>query len=169
MTIENLQVAWLCSFVNTTYRFWSGEGDLSFDSVTYTGAGQLIEISPAEVDLKSQNRRLTASLALNDDPAIRQAFMQDPGPLTVEVNWIYSEDNGKTWTRLPRKYVGRLSNPKFVNNVYQVELETYAGDVDRGRPRRWSDEDQRAYYPGDKGMEYMRELEQGIDKVLWPP
>ena len=51
-----------------------------------------------------------------------------------------------------------------------VEIETQRGDVDRGRPLRWSHEDQQRRFPDDLGMEYMRKLahDDGIE-TGWPP
>ena len=94
--------------------------------------------------------------------------MIDNGPYDIEVDWVYSEDNGATWKRLGRKLIGQLSRPIIKSQTYQIEVETVHGDVDRGEVQYWSDEDQKAKYPGDKGMEYMRKLSEGID-IKWPP
>ena len=100
-------------------------------------------------------------------------FMQDEGPLPVKIQWIYSED-GVTWQDAPVSISGRLSDTKIEGNAIAAELETRRGDVDRGRPRRLSHEDQmargRAQSPSvvDRGCEYMRKLAQVGYKVAFP-
>ncbi len=158
-------IAWLAEFKDTTHLFWSGEGTLTFNSKTYEGA-PFIRVSASQSSVGAPRRRLQVSFALTDRTT-RLAFLQDPGPLTVEVTWIHSTDNGATWQLAPRKFVGRLSNPVISGGVYTIEIETYGGDVDRGVPLTWSDDDQQKRFPGDKGFEYLRQLASGID-TSWP-
>lgn len=177
---EALTVHWLMTFPdhNPVYRFWSGEGDLSLDGHTWAGRSW-VSLSAAENALDGPDKRMTVSLAVSttsDEPAEREAMrhlrtilMQDPGPLEVVIEWIFSRDHGQTWQRLPATFAGRLSNPVIRDGVYSIEIETWAGDVDRGRPLKWSDEDQRARAPGDRGLEYMRQLSEGIVDARWPP
>ena len=163
-------VAALATFPGTepAYRFWTGADDLTYDGATYQGR-DFVALAPAEATLGAPNRRMTASFAFAGLPrAQKNAFLQDPGPLTVELEWIYSDDQGQTWARVPRKFVGRLSRPRIVDGIYTIEIETWGGDVDRGRPRKWSHEDQRARDPTDRGMEYMRPLAAGVE-TRWPP
>ena len=159
-------VAWLAHIMDSGHRFWSGESDLTIGGETYQGRS-FISLSTAEASIDAPRRRMTASFPAVD-PALRAEFGQDPGPLVVEIRWIYSLDNGQTWLFVPRKFIGRLSSPIIREGVYTIEIETFGGDVDRGRPLRWSDEDQRRRFPGDRGMEYMRELEEGVVN-RWPP
>ena len=159
-------VGWLANFMDSGHRFWSGEGDLTIGGEVYQG-NNFISLSTAEASLDAPRRRMTASFPAID-AALRAALMQDPGPLVVEIRWIYSLDHGQTWLFVPRKFVGRLSSPVIRAGTYTIEIETFGGDVDRGRPLRWSDEDQQRRFPGDRGMEYMRELSEGID-TKWPP
>ncbi len=143
----------LATFPDTTpvYRFWSGADDLTLDGETYQGRS-FIALSPAEASLEAPDRRMTASFHMGPlTTAQRIELLQDPGPLTVQIEWIASTDQGQSWTRMPRKFVGRLSRPAIRNGIYTIEIETYGGDVDRGRPLKWSHEDQQGRFPGDLG------------------
>ena len=159
-------VAWLANFMDSGHKFWSGQDDLTLNGVTYQGRS-FISLSTAEASLEAPRRRMTASFPAVDG-ALRAMLMQDPGPLMVEIRWIYSMDHGQTWMLIPRKFIGRLSSPIIREGSYTIEIETFGGDADRGRPLRWSDEDQQRRFPGDKGLEYMRDLSEGID-TKWPP
>ncbi len=163
--MANLMVANAAEFVGTSYRFWTGEGDVTLNSQVYQGR-PFITLSAAETTLGAPDRRLTVSFPVTDR-TLRQQLLQDPGPLTIKILSIYSTDRGQTWNIVPSLFVGRLSKPVIRDGVYSIEIETYGGDVDRGRPLKWSDEDQRARSSGDRGFEDVRALASGIE-TRWP-
>ena len=148
-------------------RFWSGDEDLIFDSKAYAGRN-FIALSGSENSIGAPSRRMTASFAATT-PELRAALLQDPGPLMVVIEWIVSNDYGQTWNRVPHKFVGKLSKPVIKDGIYSIEIETYGGDIDRGRPLKWSHDDQQKRFPGDRGMEYTRRLAEGIRDATWPP
>ena len=162
-------VRWLAEFPTSdpVHRFWSGDDDLTLDGKTYEGRN-FISLSGAEASVDAPRNRMTASFAVVT-PALRQALMQDPGPLTVVIEWIYSNDQGQTWRKAPRKFVGRLSRPVIRDGVYTIEIETFGGDIDRSSPLKWSHEDQMARSPGDRGLEYMAEISELMGDRAWPP
>ncbi len=156
---------WFCYFPSTGDRYWSGDGSVTYDGETWEGAS-FIEISQSEKSLGAPNKRLSAFFRLTTDQAYAEA-LQDPGPLQVQIDWVVSEDHGQTWTKV-RRVIGKLSAPKIgPNDVYTIEVETYAGDADRGNPLYWSHEHQKAAYPDDEGFEHMASLSAGI-KGTWP-
>ena len=164
-------IHWLLEF-ESGERYWSGEGDLSFGGVTWQGTsrgkGSIISIGPAENALGPIDNRLTASMDATN-PTVRAAMLTDPGPINITLQWIYAVDGGSTWTRIDRKFSGRLSRPIIKDGLYTVEIETHLGDVDRGQPVAWSHEDQMSRYAGDTGMKMMRQIsEAGVD-IKWPP
>ena len=168
-------VAWLAYFPavgaplnQPAYRFWSGTGTLEYLNEDWLGAGSLISVGAAETSINQPTRRMTIALSTAGDEVLRQQLMQDPGPLEIEVRWIYSEDQGLSWLLVPRLFKGRLSRPVIADGIYTIELETYAGDVDRGRPVKWSDSDQRRRDSTDNGMGYMTTLASGFER-RWPP
>ena len=148
-------------------RYWTGEGQLSFQGKQWTG-GLGIQLSDVTTAIGAPSRRMTASFAVVNRP-LRLALLDDPGPLQVEIQWLFSKDAGKSWTAIGSKFVGRLSTPKITNGVYTVELETYTGDIDRGKIAKWSHERQMSRTAAvDRGMEMSNDLEVGIESK-WPP
>ena len=150
-----------------TFHFWSGSGDLDYDGETWRGAYGVVEVSETEQDISAPSQRVTVTVGIADN-TLRAALLQDEGPVVVELRWIYSTDSGLTYVPLPRRFMGRLSRPTMSDGLYRAELETYDGDIDRGRPKYWSHETQIAEHPDDNGLEAMRALGAGID-VSWPP
>lgn len=162
------QVAWLVDFVGReTGKFWSGRGDLLFEGSTYFGAGQIVEVQPFENAAGQQSVRNSAKLFFGNAPEVRRALLNDEGPLPIRVRYISSDNDGRNWTVLPVTFTGQLSNPTFDDaGVYSVEIETHTGDIDRGSPIYWSDEDQSRLY-GDRSFAWARRYQQGVE-ILWP-
>ena len=176
--IENTMVGWAVDIAGiglgrSPFRLWSGQGQLTLNGKTYEGTtfdgGALASISPVENSIGDPSSRAVVSIAV-PNAAIRSMLNIDVGPVWVEVFNIYSIDGGLSWTKLRTGIAGRLSRPNFdvEGSVYTVEIETWSGDADRGRPKLWSDESQKAEYPNDRGMEFLREYESGVE-IKWPP
>ena len=150
-------------------RFWTGRGRLDYSGDLFEGGGQAVGVGEVELVSGNPDRRLTITLS-SIPSALRAQFLQDVGAVEVEVALIFSADRGSTWQSAPLSYSGRLSSPTMVNGRLTVELETLRGDVDHGEVRYWSHEDQERRFPGDKGMEYMRQLSEGDgDEYMRPP
>ena len=153
-------------------RLWTGYGPLTFGNQTYQGAGAVLGVSEVETALGEPDKRVTLHLSGIPRP-LRRTFLQDAGPKEVLIEWIFSLDRGKTWSKAPNTtpfaFRGRLSTPSMTQGMLTVEVETMRGDVDRGRPLRWSHEDQQQRHPGDLGMTYMRALANEGVTTAWPP
>ncbi len=154
------------------HRFWSGEGELTIGGLIYNGVerqdgGAVMSISELEQQAGEPGKRLTIQLLVVAE-AFRRLLTMEIGAADVRIGWIFSEDMGQTWTELPRSFRGRLSAPTIAGGILTAEVETYAGDADRGRPLFWSHEAQQARFPGDLGFEFVREIAKGT-QVRWPP
>ena len=150
-------------------RVWTGQGSLTLDGADYAGGGKALAVSGAETRSGDPDKRLTITLS-GIPTDIRSTFLQDVGPLPVTVEWVYSSDSGESWQKVPGVlFRGRLSTPVLSEGVFEIEIETERGDVDRGRPLTWSDEDQRRRFTDDHGLEYMRQLSREGTESAWPP
>ena len=153
------------------YRVWSGFENLDWNGEIWDGTqsvnGSFVAVSPVTDKVGTPNRRASVSISVNAEMT-RELLAIDTGPVSVFLRYLYSLDNGLTWIEAPMALAGRLSQPKFEQGLYTVEIETWSGDADRGEPKFWSDETQRAEYPGDKGFEFVRGLSQGLE-TRWPP
>lgn len=162
-----LATGWLAEFGTVNVNLWSGDEPLNFMGKVYQ-PGNFINLQHASSEVGVPVRRMTASFAVAA-PALRATLLQDSGPLLVTARFIYSDDNGATWNLVGNRFMGRLSNPRMAGGVYSVEIETYGGDVDRGRPNRWSHEAQvKRGGGGDLAFEMGAKLASGLE-TRWPP
>lgn len=157
------------AFPSATLRMWTGYGDLVWDGHTWTGAGDMGEVSEIEeaVELAAKG----ASLRLNGIPpdiaaasltenyqgracvlylgamSAAGALVANPYPiLSGRMDQIEKQDQGKTAS-------------------LQLTVENRLVDLNRNRERRLTDEDQQTDYPGDKGFEFVNSLQN--KQLLW--
>ena len=152
-------------------RYWSGEGDLSFEGQTWRGTRfgdvALIQLSAVEFKQGSPDRRVTLSVLLNEE-ALKQSLHGDIGPVGLTLGFLHSEDDGATWARTPEgTFYGRASNGRIdESEVYSVDSESFLGDIDRSEPVYWSREAHVARYGANaKGFEQ----DTSNITVPWPP
>lgn len=148
-------------------RYWTGYGMLSKDGNEWAGGGEAVSVGGVQLLAGAPDQRSSFTLS-GVGAEIRGAFLQDAGPLQVTIQWIHSAD-GVNWSDAPVRVRGRMSQPVIKEGAVNIEVETRKGDVDRGRPRKVSHEDQQARYPGDRGCEYMRQNAQVEYDTAWPP
>lgn len=149
-------------------RWWSGEGTLAFETHNWLGAryrdgGMLMDISAARYTEALPGRRTTARLAVTSESA-RALLSVDLGAIDLTIGWIWRTPFGG-WSRIPRYFTGRVGASVLKDGVFEVEIETYLGDIDRGIPEYWSHE---TAQEGDLYAEQARELSEGSPS-RWPP
>ena len=160
-------VAWGVRYTATGEMYWSGDEDLDIGGDVWEPM-VAINVEHAKSELGAPSRRARVQLAVTD-PQLRSALLQDPGPLGIEVSWFTSDDRGISWSVVPTRFVGRLSAPEISGATYSMDVETYSGDVDRGRPVKWSHERQMTRDGSvDRGMEMAARLSVGFE-TKWPP
>ena len=156
-------VHWLLNLDDSDY-FWSGDEDLIFEGVTYTGAGKLIAVSEARVGEGSEiNISLQAA-----DPTLRESLLRQNNPIPIAFGWVFSKSKGLAWERLPLTYRGYLSGPVIVDGIYNASIGAITDDVRRRGGEKWSAETQRERFSNDPGMDGMKQIGQGL-RIGWPP
>ena len=164
-------------------RFWMGSGTIVGPSYevgkeTYSreyaetestfvwdGLGEVFDFSGYEVRSGRPEHRST--LTLSGIPIqLRRAYLQDEGPLRVETKWMFQPQGSEVWRVIENTgFVGQMSNVDMSECQIVIELETLQGDADRGRPRKWSHEDQR-YRPGPTGWELS--FSRSVQNTIFP-
>lgn len=149
-----------------TTNLWTGDTTETIGGVSYQPTDVLAGISISSGQLPNTESRVTLELYATTD-ALRTAFLSDPGPAMLTIRQAVSTDDGANWALVTRAFVGRLSAPELRGDRYSIDAVDRYGDPLRPAPRFWSDEDQQRRFPGDLGLQYMRQIAQGVD-VRWP-
>lgn len=144
---------------------WTGYGDLTIGAKTYLGAGQLLSLSSVEETTEIEAKG--ASLTLSGIPSsfISAALTQ---PYQGRECRIYFGV-----TNSPADYVevfaGELDQMNVVEAAdtatIQVTAENVLVRLERPAVRRFTDQDQKSRYPGDRGLEFVAGLQD--KEIFW--
>lgn len=150
-------------------RLWTGVGDLVWNSVTWTGGGQLLAISPLEE--AAEVRAVGFSVTLSGMPsslianALVNARQGRPGKLYLAlfdasaglIADPYQLDGG----RLDFTVIEDAGDTCTIAAQYESRLV----DLERPRERRYTAEDQKIDYPSDLGFDYVPSLQE--TELIW--
>lgn len=158
-------------FGSGTARFWTGRGDLVFEGDTYTGTGTLGKISAIEET--TELRRVAVDFELSGIPAevcaIANGDQWQGRNAIVYYGALQQSGNRLTLVDEPFQiFKGKMDVMKLVDgteSTITVSAESKQVDLERSSPRRYTAEDQRAEFPGDKGCDAVASLQQ--KEIRW--
>ena len=156
------------NFDSGTIALWTGYGDITVASETYTGGGQFLAISPVEETVEVAARGVTMSLNGIDASLISYALTEN-----------YQ-------TRSAKVYLGVISSGAVVADPYLVfngrmdvmtiddggdtasismTAESRLIELERPKLRRYTSEDQKLIHPDDTGLDFVASLQE--KEIAW--
>lgn len=173
-------------FDSQTLKFWSGLGDLTVGSDTYVGSGQMIEVSElnesADISAKGATVTLSGlpsnllSLVLTEPyqgrkckiffgalNAYGQRLLLEDGSLLLNQDgsaFTLSEAPSDVLTEVFTGYVDQMNIDEGAEtSVVSVSVESRLIDLQKPRPRRYTDASQKGRFPTDEAFEYVEDLQ----------
>jgi len=170
-------------------RLWTGVGTLVFEGVSYTGTGNLLDVSSIEETTEIAVRGATITLSGMPSEVISLALqspyqgrvckiyfgMFSKGSLQKEDGaYILLEDGGKIQlelqeTGLTQIFSGYMDEMNIDEGpdygTIELKVENKLIDLERARTRRYTSEYQKSVYPGDLGLDFVESLQD--KKVVW--
>jgi len=177
------------NFDASPLRLWTGSGDLVFQGVTYTGTGNLLDVSSieetSEIAVRGATLTLTGipsevvSLALQTPYQGRTCNiyfgMFSKGALLQEDGaYILLEGGGKIAlelqdTGLTQIFSGYMDEMNIdegpETSTVEVKVENKLIDLERARVRRFTSGYQKSVYPGDKGFDFVESIQE--KEIVW--
>lgn len=156
-------------FDGGTVRFWNGLGELTALGNTYTGSGNLLSVSDFEEtqDLNAQGITLTLSgipsnllsVALGEDYKSRECNI-----------YIGALDDTNILVSDPyRVFSGFMDVMKIIEggetSEIQLSAESKAVILTRKKDRRYTPEDQKKDFTGDKGLDFVPLMQDR--EIIW--
>lgn len=139
--------------------FWTGYGSIVWNSETYTGAGQLLAIDQVREtqELVAQGVDLTLSGIPQELVAIALAENYQGRPLTI---WFGCLDSAGSVVDDPYMiFKGRMDVMVIEDDAETARIvvssESDLIGLRDSKERRYTDEDQKAEYEGDRGLEFV--------------
>lgn len=147
----------------STVRYWSGYGNLSWNSQTWNGSGTVLGLAPVEEtdDIQAQGTTITVS---GVTPAWISIVLQSLSNGNAGIIRLAMLDSSNAVVSTPKIIfrglldgapLKRAAKDPVINLKYEHELV----DLERPREWRWTDEHQKRLYPGDRGLEHIAALQ----------
>ena len=148
---------------------WTGNGDLTVDSETYTGAGQLLNISGIEEDLELKSSGISISLTGMDSTILNLALTENyqNRPITVFLGFLMGGSNESAGEVTVFK--GRMTSLTITDTpqgaTITVNCENRLVDLNRPSNLRYTTESQQFISSGDTGFNRVQNLQD--KQIAW--
>jgi hypothetical protein len=155
-------------FDSGTLHMWTGIGDITWDSKTFIGGGNLVGVSSFQETQELQAKGLELTLSGIPEEQIAVALTENTRGRAFKM-WLASVQNGVVIGTPYRIFTGIMDSLGMKDTgqqatlVLKVESSVIIGQ--RNKVRRYTAEDQSKYYSTDTGLKGINSL---IDKeVVW--
>jgi hypothetical protein len=156
----NLFVAVELEFDSGAVRLWNGYHDATIDGDEYTGAGSFMSVGTIEESGEVSAKGTTIALSGIDASLISLALQENYQNRSARVI-IGTVDNGvfTDYTLFRGRMDVMAIEESGETASIRVTAENNLIDLERPRSSRYTSEDQKTYYPGDLGLDYVADLQ----------
>lgn len=157
-------------FASGVARAWTGVGPLRWNDRVFLGTGDLIGVGTVEETTEARSSGITLTLsaaAMGEqagfilEQALAEANSFQGRPVRV---WLALLADDATLLAEPVPLAEmRMDTMAIVDGRdarITLTAEGELGDLDRPRTRRYTNEDQQAEFPGDRGLEYVPSVQE---------
>ena len=157
-------------FDGGTIGWNSGFRDISFGGVNYLGLGEITSLSAVKESAGVTASGLTVGISGIKSEVI-SLMLSEPHinrPAYVYYTLLDEEDRQLTGNPilLFRGTMDSIDCEQGASASFSVSLKSRLADWERARTVRYTDAEQQKMHPGDKGFEFVGQLEQS--KIIWP-
>ena len=148
------------SFDSGAVRIWNGYHPITIEGEEYLGLADLMSVSGFDESMEIAAKGADVAIAGFDSSVISIALQENyqNRPMRIMVGTL---DNGVA--TVYTVFRGRMDvmdiNEAGGTSVISVSAENRLIDLERARSSRYTSEDQKTYYPGDLGLDYVAELQ----------
>ena len=156
-------------FDSGTIRFWNGTEDFVHDSNTYTGAGNLLDISSIDETQKTEARGISVSLSGIPSSLISIALAEEYQDRQVTIDLGFLDEDGVLIADPYRFFSGKADIMSITDGATTASISlTAESDIialKRINERRRTAEDQKLTYAGDTFFDNVVALQS--KEILW--
>lgn len=157
---------------STPLNLWTGYNTINIDGTTYVGSGDLLSVGAVDetADIRANGIKLTLSGL--DSSIISSALTEDSQGKVVKIYFgvLTTTDNQTVVVDTPyQTFEGFIDTMSILedNNtaVISVNVENKLIILEKALNRRYTDQDQKNLFSGDKGLEFVDDMQ---DKtIMW--
>lgn len=147
-------------FDSGTVRLWSGYGEKTLLGETYTGAGTLLQISDVEETAELSAAGVTLTLSGGPLELEALALSEPYQGRPAKVYFGVSANGAVAMTELFTATMDTMDIEESAETTsIQLQIENNLVDLERARVRRYTNNFQQSRFPGDRGLEFVEDLQ----------
>lgn len=147
---------------NTVYA-WTGVGNLAWNGVTWQGLGKFLAISQVAESSTVEAQGLTLTLSGVADDLLSDGLTEVQPGLRCEIYLALFDPSQALIPDPLLCYAGLVDQPTMdistKENTLTLAIENRLADMQRSQNQRYTDQQQRARYPNDAGLSFVRTLQ----------
>jgi hypothetical protein len=147
-------------------NIWTGYNDIFFGGVTYFPSGNLLSISSVDESADIRANGIRISLSGLDNSIISSALTEDSQGKVVKVFFgvVTTIDNRTQVVDTPyQTFEGFIDTMSITEDgdktLVTIAVENKLIILERPVERRYTDQDQKEFFAGDKGLEFVDSLQ----------
>lgn len=158
------------NFDSGTIGMWTGIGTITWNGIDFLGGGNLIGVSPIEETQDLEAKGLVVSLNGISSTLVALSLTEELKNRTFRLYLAGVNDQTLAITDEPyRIFSGLMDTIEFTDNGetanIRLRLENILYIGQRSKIARYTDEEQRKRFPGDKGLEFINRLQDR--EIVW--
>jgi len=156
----------------TPLRIWTGYGEFTILSQTYTGLGNLISIGQVQESAETKANGIKISASGLNTSVLASALTQTQQGVVVNVYFgvLTTTSNAQAVVDTPYEIFSGFVDTVQISeegdtSVISFDIESKLISLERPLDFRYTDQDQKHFFPNDKGLEFVDDLQD--KKIIW--
>ena len=162
-------IAVKAEFASGDVRVWSGVDDLTINSETYTGAGDLLAIGEIEEDIDLSSKGISISLSGMDTTVLNIALTESYQNRFVTIFLGYVMGGTNEVAGVVTLFKGRITTLTVNDNpagaTISIDAESRLIDLERPSNLRYTKESQNFLHSGDTGFNRIASIQD--KEIIW--
>ena len=162
-------IAVKAEFDSGDVRVWSGVDDLTINSETYTGAGDLLAIGEIEEDIDLSSKGISISLSGMDTTVLNIALTESYQNRFVNIFLGYVMGGTNEVAGVVTLFKGRITTLTVNDNpagaTISIDAESRLIDLERPSNLRYTKESQNFLHSGDTGFNRIASIQD--KEIIW--
>ena len=150
-------------FLEGTVRLWTGLGEITIDSNTYTGSGALLGVSSVEETAELKATTLTVTLSGIDSSILAASLNANYQNRLLTVFLGMLNTSYGVVASSYQLFQGRMDSMQIndTGNTISIALSVESRIIDLEKPNesRYTSEEQKRLFTGDLGLDFVTDLQ----------
>lgn len=157
---------------STPLRLWTGQGELTIDSEIYTGSSNIMGVS--SINETAETRASGISITFSGVPTsiLSNSLTETQQGISAELYFGVLETSSNAQAIVDTPYQIFAGTVDVVNiaetgdsSIIEFSIENKLISLERPLNFRYTDQDQKFFFPNDKGLEFVDELQD--KEIVW--